>query len=82
MHAGFIPWWRNAHRAHHEGAGCGAFGGPGASPDEGGWHAHGFGHHGEEGGGSFGVRRPLRFLAYKLDLKEAQTAELAKVLET
>jgi Spy/CpxP family protein refolding chaperone len=31
-------------------------------------------------GASFGVRRPLRFLAWKLDLDEKQTAELAKVL--
>jgi Spy/CpxP family protein refolding chaperone len=33
------------------------------------------------GGGSFGVRRPLRFLAWKLDLDEAQVAELAAILE-
>ncbi len=31
-------------------------------------------------GASFGVRRPLRFLAWKLDLDEKQSAELAKVL--
>lgn len=31
-------------------------------------------------GASFGVRRPLRFLAWKLGLDEKQTAELAKVL--
>ena len=31
-------------------------------------------------GASFGVRRPLRFLAWKLELDEKQTAELAKVL--
>ena len=31
-------------------------------------------------GASFGVRRPLRFLAWKLELNEKQTAELAKVL--
>ena len=31
-------------------------------------------------GMSFGVRRPLRFLAWKLELNEKQTAELAKVL--
>src|SRR6476620_10523637 len=34
---------------------------------------------GEEGG--FGVRRPLRFLAYKLGLDEKQVAELARVLD-
>jgi len=40
----------------------------------------------EEGPGSFGasafgVRRPLRFLAYKLDLDETQVAELARILD-
>jgi Spy/CpxP family protein refolding chaperone len=34
----------------------------------------------ELGGGAFGVRRPLRFLAYKLDLDDAQVAELAAIL--
>jgi Spy/CpxP family protein refolding chaperone len=33
------------------------------------------------GGGSFGVRRPLRFLAHKLDLDERQIAELARILD-
>jgi Spy/CpxP family protein refolding chaperone len=33
------------------------------------------------GSGAFGVRRPLRFLAYKLGLHEAQVAELAKILD-
>lgn len=57
-----------------------------------GGHGHG-GHHGEHhggegdaegegfGGGSFGVRRPLRFLAYKLELDEKQVAELARILD-
>jgi Spy/CpxP family protein refolding chaperone len=31
-------------------------------------------------GASFGVRRPLRFLAWKLELDEKQVAEVAKVL--
>jgi Spy/CpxP family protein refolding chaperone len=31
-------------------------------------------------GGAFGVRRPLRFLAFKLQLREAQVAELARIL--
>src|SRR5262245_40313250 len=35
---------------------------------------------GEFGGGSFGVRRPLRFLAFKLGLDDRQVAEVAKVL--
>jgi Spy/CpxP family protein refolding chaperone len=33
------------------------------------------------GGGAFGVRRPLRFLAYKLQLEETQVAELARILD-
>lgn len=32
------------------------------------------------GAGAFGVRRPLRYLAYKLDLSEKQVEELARVL--
>ncbi|HSD11614.1 MAG TPA: Spy/CpxP family protein refolding chaperone [Candidatus Binatia bacterium] len=31
-------------------------------------------------GGAFGVRRPLRYLAFKLDLDERQVGELAKIL--
>jgi len=41
-------------------------------------HAH-WGHHHDDGGG-FGVRRPLRFLAHKLDLSESQVTELANIL--
>jgi Spy/CpxP family protein refolding chaperone len=33
------------------------------------------------GGGAFGVRRPLRFLAFRLELDESQVAELAKILD-
>jgi Spy/CpxP family protein refolding chaperone len=33
------------------------------------------------GGGSFGVRRPLRFLAHKLELDDGQVAELARILD-
>jgi Spy/CpxP family protein refolding chaperone len=32
-------------------------------------------------GGGFGVRRPLRFLAHKLDLNERQVADLARILD-
>ena len=32
-------------------------------------------------GGAFGVRRPLRFLAFQLGLEEAQTRELARILD-
>jgi hypothetical protein len=55
---------------------CGGFGG---------WT--GPGRHSEEGyeegfpGGGFGVRRPLRFLAHKLDLDDRQVVELARILD-
>jgi cyclopropane fatty-acyl-phospholipid synthase-like methyltransferase len=51
------------------------------------WESRRHGHgHGAEGGDDFfgaglGVRRPLRFLAWKLDLDEEQTAALARILE-
>jgi len=32
-------------------------------------------------GGGFGVRRPLRFLAHKLDLDDRQIGELARILD-
>ena len=71
-------WGRHGHHGpgHH---------GPGHhSPGHEGWggeQAHAGGEHdGDFGGGSFGVRRPLRFLAYKLELDEKQVAELARVL--
>jgi Spy/CpxP family protein refolding chaperone len=76
MHPAFYWWHKHARRAEH----CGAH----ASPDHDGFFASppppppgppGF------DGGPFGVRRPLRFLAHKLDLSEAQTAELARILE-
>lgn len=35
----------------------------------------------DPGGGSFGVRRPLRFLAFKLGLSEEQVVALAQVLD-
>ena len=34
-----------------------------------------------EGRSGFGVRRPLRFLAHKLDLNEKQVTELARILD-
>jgi Spy/CpxP family protein refolding chaperone len=78
-----FAWWHARHQAACGGpsVGCGA-----------GHGGHGWGHgHGEGrwsapsdgdefGGGSFGVRRPLRFLAYKLDLDESQVSELASIL--
>jgi Spy/CpxP family protein refolding chaperone len=65
-------WWHARH-----GAGCGddaaRHGGPFAGRGGGGGDDFG-------GGSGFGVRRPLRFLAFKLDLDEAQVTELAAIL--
>ena len=41
----------------------------------------GRGHGGEGLEGGFGVRRPLRFLAYKLGLDEKQVEQLARLLD-
>jgi Spy/CpxP family protein refolding chaperone len=81
MHPGVFAFWHG-----HRHAGCGEGGHFGHHGGGGrGWHGHpgdGFeagGGGGDEGGG-FGVRRPLRFLAYKLELDEPQVAELAAIL--
>lgn len=92
MHPAVIQWWR-AHRSSGEcesWAGCG----PGGRGGGGGWgrhwggprgggdeqHASGEGGFGDGDGGSFGVRRPLRFLAYKLELDDRQVTDLARIL--
>jgi hypothetical protein len=77
-------WWKSR-RHHGEGEDCGAWAGPGEGEGEergwgrwrGGWHGHEASH---DDGGAFGVRRPLRFLAYKLHLSETQVGELARIL--
>jgi Spy/CpxP family protein refolding chaperone len=77
-----IAWWKHAHRrqACGEATGCRPRGGGGGGWGPGAWASHGRGDGGDFGG-SFGVRRPLRFLAYKLELEEAQVTELAKILD-
>ena len=86
MHPTMIGFWRaRRHAACGESAGCGhRGGGPGHGAGHDSWDASGFGRHGggdDLGGGHFGVRRPLRFLAYKLGLEEKQVAELATILD-
>lgn len=83
MYPGMMHWWKT-HR--HGGACHAAHLGHGE-------HRHGHHRHrawreyesaphgGELGSGAFGVRRPLRFLAFKLDLDEQQVAELARILD-
>ncbi|HEY6066378.1 MAG TPA: Spy/CpxP family protein refolding chaperone [Thermoanaerobaculia bacterium] len=83
MYPGFIPHWRRQ-RCGESRVGEGYGGGEGR-----GWRrAWAYEMAGEDdpgpygfGGGAFGVRRPLRYLAYKLQLEEAQVAELAKILD-
>jgi Spy/CpxP family protein refolding chaperone len=76
-----MAWW-HARRDAHCGEGA-SFGSHGGGPWHGGHHGPSFGGGGggdDLGGGSFGVRRPLRFLAYKLELDQDQITELAAIL--
>ena len=63
---------------HHGPWGQGDWGGP-AMPGHG--HHGGDPFEGQSGIGGWGVRRPLRFLAHKLDLDDRQVAELARILD-
>jgi len=79
MYPGFIHWYKSRH-----GERPGIFVGVGAGCDSDWESSMRAGE--EEGPGSFtgtafGVRRPLRFLAYKLQLDESQVAELARILD-
>lgn len=78
-YAGCGPQGESGGRGRHDHQGRHEHHGP-----EGGWggeHVHAGGEHdGDFGGSAFGVRRPLRFLAHKLELDEKQMAELARVL--
>src|SRR5262245_11913527 len=69
MHSRSHPfvWWRT----RRGGGECGT----GASPSAEDWHPWSMPE-----GEDFGVRRPLRFLAYRLGLDERQVSELAIIL--
>ena len=70
----FFRRWRGAYCGHPRWAG--AYAAAGCGPNfEMSMPGGEFG-----GGASFGVRRPLRFLAWKLGLNEKQVAEVAKLL--
>ena len=87
MYPGFIPHWKRRHcggGAYAE-MRAGAVSGRGERPWRREWD---YSLSPEEdaatlgfGSGAFGVRRPLRFLAYKLGLEDAQVAQLAKILD-
>ena len=78
VHPAMLAWWR---QKQQEGGGAQeASCGPGGGHWGGGGEGYAAARGDDDGGGGFGVRRPLRFLAYKLDLAEPQVAELAKIL--
>jgi Spy/CpxP family protein refolding chaperone len=79
MHPAALYWWK--YRRRH--ADWGAWAGCGPAAHGGGWERHeaSGSHHADYAGGAFGVRRPLRFLAYKLQLDETQIGELARILD-
>jgi Spy/CpxP family protein refolding chaperone len=74
-----MSWWARRHEPRHAYAyaGCGPAGFAA--------HRHrgedGFAEEGGFSGGPFGVRRPLRVLAFKLGLDERQTEQLAAILD-
>jgi Spy/CpxP family protein refolding chaperone len=94
MYPGFIPHWKRRRYEQCRENARSVFvdiGFAGDESEERGFEFHaspdddpserGFGFGFSFGGGAFGVRRPLRFLAYKLNLEEAQVAELARILD-
>src|SRR5438132_14308296 len=96
MHPAIMEWWQSRLVDKCGGGGWGEGAAAGCGPGGGrfrgrhsGWHggddtsqASGPDYGDPDGGGHFGVRRPLRFLAYKLELDERQVAELARILDT
>lgn len=67
--AGPWGWGEHRMRGRERGHGPGrGHGGPGGGGED-------------EGFGSFGVRRPLRFLAFKLELDEGQIGQVARILD-
>ncbi len=94
MHPGFMGWLRRQHAEYHAAGGHEVHDGSHdhhhhADQPRGRWEdrcggrrgwlhaAHGDSDH----GGGFGVRRPLRFLAHKLDLNDEQVGQLAAILD-
>lgn len=93
MFPGFFSWYQRHHHgqaeACHLNQGCGqdAVRHSGCGPRSASFGGPGFrggasrGADCDQDSGGFGVRRPLRFLAYKLELEEAQVAQLAAILD-
>lgn len=75
MHPRMFHWARGPEAGHHR---CGDSSCDFREGDHGRHHHYAPGD--DLGGGAFGVRRPLRFLAWKLQLDEAQVAAFATLL--
>ena len=71
MHPGMMAMWRRARRRD-----CGCE--PSCCTPS--WGTRREHRHFVEEGAGFGVRRPLRYLAYRLELDEPQVAELAAII--
>ena len=81
MYPGFLHW-RRQQRCAESRVGAGWEGGGSRHRRwEYAYAAAGEDDPGSFGAGAFGVRRPLRFLAYKLELNDSQVGELARVLD-
>lgn len=84
MHPGFMHWWKEAQRQQREHAqhtSCGVGGGRGRHAQRAHEEHESYVAMEHDGGGAFGVRRPLRFMAHKLELREEQVTELAAILD-
>ncbi len=91
MHPGFYAWWKSAHCGGGDFGEARAYG-PGGHGGYGPGRRRGRGEGGEQDAeqrmagfehdeaGPFGVKRPLRFLAFKLELSDDQVAGLAAIL--
>jgi Spy/CpxP family protein refolding chaperone len=81
MHPGFIHHWRRRHRAVLGAPVYGCYGSGGSHAQRWVWEASRRFGDSAFGAESFGTRRPVRFLAMRLDLDDAQVARLAKIVE-
>ncbi len=80
MHPAVVFWWSGPGSSSAGGCGDWASAGPGHGSGESRGRDWRDRDDDGDGGGPFSVRRPLRFLAWKLDLDERQVADFARVL--
>jgi hypothetical protein len=82
MHPGYM-WYRKQRQACGASAYASAWCAPPTTPAPPEWHFSGRSRGGDAvfGSGSFGMRRPVRFLAERLELDEKQLSKLARIVE-